>query len=383
MTASLFSPINLQYDFSLEDFEAFLTELADMDASDITFVTGRPVIVKLHGKQLIATTRSMQESDIRRPLEWMYGGNASSEISRKRALNFRYAIPMGDNTRRSFRVNAVGVLTSRGNGYHITMRSMPKEVPCMSDMGCPQEIVDAINVGKGAFAIVGETGSGKSTLLAAMMNTIVATCDNRKVVTGEAPIEFDMSSLTSLSSLIIQLEIGENLPTFYDFVKEALRQGPTDILIGEARDKDTILATLQASESGHATYFTVHAESVRTTFTRMAQEFDTSVFAQTIFKLITQLRVVVCQRLAMPVRPGRRVPIREWLVITPALRRKLLRMPALDALNEMESEIERLGQSFPQQAMQTYKLGLIDAGELAKHIGDGAVGLPNLWEEAA
>jgi defect-in-organelle-trafficking protein DotB len=244
----------------------------------------------------------------------------------------------------------------------------------------PAEIVESINIGKGFFAVVGETGSGKTTLLTSMMNYINSACENRKVVTFEAPIEFDMTSLKSSSNMIIQCEIGEHLPSFYDGVKEALRQGPTDILIGEARDKETILAMLQAAESGHAAYVTVHAESVRTTFTRIAQEFDTAVFAQTIFKLITQLRVVVCQRLAVPIKPGRRVPIREWLVLDAALRQRLLRMPAMDALNEIEIEIERQGQSYPQQAMIAYKKGLISATELTKYVGDEAVSLPEVWD---
>lgn len=384
MTAQIrFEAEILPFDFPRSDFEALMVRLSDAQSSDITIVTGRPIMIKLHGRQIPATKRSMQDADVRRVLEWMYGANAVSEISRRRALNMRYEIQLGNNQRIAFRMNAVGILSSRGNGQHITLRAMPREIPRIEDMSLPQEIIESINIGKGCFAVVGETGSGKSTLVAAMMNYINTQCTDRKVVTFEAPIEFDLTSLKSDSNMIIQCEIGEHLPSFYDGVKEALRQGPTDILIGEARDKETILAMLQAAESGHAAYVTVHAESVRTTFTRIAQEFDTSVFEQTIFKLITQLRVVVCQRLALPIRPGRRVPIREWLVIDSALRHRLLRMPALEALNEMEAEIERRGQAYPQQAMLAYKSQLISATELTKYIGDAAVSLPEVWELAA
>jgi len=375
-----FEPIQLPFDFVRDDFEKLMVTLSDIQSSDITIVTGRPIMIKLHGKQLPATVRALQEGEVRKILEWMYGSNAVSEIARRRALNMRYEIQLGNNTRIAFRMNAVGILSSRGNGQHITLRAMPRDLPRIEDMSVPAEIVESINIGKGCFAVVGETGSGKSTLLTSMMNYINSACENRKVVTFEAPIEFDMTSLKSSSNMIIQCEIGEHLPSFYDGVKEALRQGPTDILIGEARDKETILAMLQAAESGHAAYVTVHAESVRTTFTRIAQEFDTAVFAQTIFKLITQLRVVVCQRLAVPIKPGRRVPIREWLVLDAALRQRLLRMPAMDALNEIEIEIERQGQSYPQQAMIAYKKGLISATELTKYVGDEAVSLPEVWD---
>lgn len=378
-----FDPVALPFNFMRSDFEELMVRLSDLRVSDITIVTGRPIFIKLHGKQMPATHRSLQEAEVRRILEWMYGGNAISEISRRRALNMRYEVPLGDNLRVAFRMNALGVLSSRGPGHHITLRAMPREIPTLDGMNVPVDIVRSINIGKGCFAIVGETGSGKSTLLAAMMNYVNAECENRKIVSFEAPIEFDMSSLRSNSNLIIQCEVGENLPSFYDGVKEALRQGPTDILIGEARDKETILAVLQAAESGHAAYVTIHAESVRTTFTRVAQEFETSVFAQTIFKLITQFRVIVCQRLAMPAAPGPRVPIREWLVIDADLRRRLLRMTASEALNEIENEVERLGQDFAQQAREAYQKRLITASELAKFVGDEAIGLPEMWEEGA
>lgn len=380
MSATEFEPVLLPMDFVSDQFETLMVQLSDAQVSDITIVTGRPIMIKLHGKQRPATLRSLQEAEVRKILEWMYGGNALAEIARRHPLDFRYEISLGNNRRIAFRVNAVGILSSRGPGQHITLRAMPRELPLLANQGLDQSVVDAINISKGCFAVVGETGSGKSTLLAAMMGYIVGQCENRKIVTFEQPIEFDMTSLKSDVNIIVQCEIGENLTSFYEGVRAALRQGPTDILIGEARDKETILAMLQASESGHAAYCTVHAESVRTTFTRIAQEFETTVFAQTIFKLITQMRVVVCQRLAMPVIPGLRVPIREWLVLTPELRQRLLRMSAMDALNEIEAEVIRQGQSFPQQAMKTYKAGLITATELAKYVGDEAVTLPEVWQ---
>ena len=386
MTALTLAELEAQsfpFDFTRDEFEGLMIKLSDALVSDITIVTGRPIMMKLHGLQRPVTKRALQEAEVRKILEWMYGANAVSEISRKRALNDRYEISLGNNQRIAFRMNAVGVLSSRGSGQHITLRAMPRELPRIEDMAVPQGITESINIGKGCFAVVGETGSGKSTLLAAMMGYINEHCENRKVVTFEAPVEFDMSGMKSATNMIIQCEIGDNLPSFYEGVKEALRQGPTDILIGEARDKETILAMLQAAESGHAAYVTVHAESVRTTFTRIAQEFDTSVFEQTIFKLITQLRVVVCQRLAMPLNPGRRVPIREWLVLTPELSHRLLRLRAMDALNEIAEEVFRQGQSFPQQAMLAYKNRLISATELTKYIGDEAISLPEVWEDAA
>lgn len=380
MTQVMFHSVHLPFDFVRSDFEELMIKLSDAQVSDVTLVTGRPMMVRLHGHQVAVTNRALQEGEVRKTLEWIYGANAVSEISRKRALNMRYEIPLGDNKRIAFRLNAVGCLSSRGRGQHITMRAMPRDLPCIEDMSLPQEIIDSISIGKGCLAVVGETGSGKSTLLASFMDHINRHCQNRKVVTLEAPIEFDLSSLRSSSNLIIQHEIGENLPSFYDGVKEALRQGPTDIMIGEARDKDTILAMLQGAESGHATYTTVHAESVRTTFTRIAQEFDTDAFSQTIFKLITQFRVIICQRLALPIIPGRRVPIREWLVIDPEFRQRLLRMPAMEALNAIEDEVARLGQTFPQQSMLAYRKGLISASELTKYVGDEAVDLPEIWD---
>ena len=367
-----FEPHPLSHGFLRDEFEQLMVRLSDLGVSDITISTGRPIYIKLHGQQMHASTRTLQEGEVRQILSWMYGDNATAEIARKRALDMRYEIGIGNGRRIAFRMNTVGILSSRGSGQHITLRAMPSEVPRIEDMGCPQDVVESIDIGKGLFAIVGETGSGKSTLLAAFMNHINATGRNRKIVTFESPIEFDMTGLKSESNLIIQSEIGEHLPSFYEGVRAALRQGPTDILIGEARDKETILAMLQASESGHAAYCTVHAESVKTTFTRIAQEFSTDAFDQVIFKLISQFRVIVCQRLALPAQPGLRVPVREWLVIDDELRRDLSNLTAQAALLRIEQEVLRRGQDFKAQARRAYGAGLIDRLELAKFAGDEA-----------
>jgi defect-in-organelle-trafficking protein DotB len=177
---------------------------------------------------------------------------------------------------------------------------------------------------------------------------------NRKILTIEAPIEFDLQPLQSDSNLVVQHEVGADLENFYRGIVNAMRQAPTDILVGEARDHESINAVIEAVETGHATYATVHAASVVGTFRRMANEFDVSAQSQIIFKILSLSKLIVVQRLVISKCGSKRVPIREWFVFDDPVKEFLMRLTASDALNFIEDAIKSLGQSMRQQAIKSY-----------------------------
>lgn len=395
MAPQTFTPIALDHGFSEARFNALLLAMHHLDFSDITIVTGKPLWGKRYGRMTTVTDRVLQDSELRTLLTWMYGPNAMAEIAKCKPLDKRYEVkvltevcedangilkeagfpadiadPRGHSKRLPFRMNAVGAFTPKGRGVSISLRTIPINVPVLEDMQLPPDLLPYANQDKGLTMVAGETGSGKSTLLAAIMRDKLVNREDRKIITIESPIEFDLQRVRSESCVVVQHEIGQDLPSFYQGIVNSLRQAPTDILVGEARDEESIDGMINAAETGHATYATVHASSVVGTLRRVANEYDPKIQDQIIFKVITQLRLIIVQRLLVSKSGGKRVPVREWLVFDDQFKAELLRLSTTDALNKIEDEVNGRGQSMRQQVLAAYREGLIDSKSLRSVIGD-------------
>lgn len=395
MTGVAFIPIQLDHGFPESRFNALLLAMHHLDFSDITIVTGKPLWGKRHGRMSPITDRALQDSELRTLLNWMYGANGMAEIAKGKPLDKRYEVkvlpdvcedankilveagfeaniqdPRGQSKRLPFRMNAVGAFTPKGRGVSISLRTIPINVPVLEDMDLPPSLLPHANQDKGLTMVAGETGSGKSTLLASIMRDKLVNRENRKIITIESPIEFDLQRVRSESCVVVQHEIGQDLPSFYQGIVNSLRQAPTDILVGEARDEESIDGMINAAETGHATYATVHASSVVGTLRRVANEYDPKTQDQIIFKVITQLRLIIVQRLLVSKVGGKRVPVREWLVFDDQFKAELLRLSTSEALNRIEDAVVGSGQSMRQQVLAAYHAGLIDSKSLRSVIGD-------------
>src|SRR3990167_3604701 len=138
------------------------------------------------------------------------------------------------------------------DGLQITARTIPSDPPTLAEMELPKPILEAIAPEQGVVYITGATGSGKSTLLAAIIRDIAESIEShRKILTYEAPIEFVYDSVEKISSIVSQSEIPRHLPSFAAGVRNALRRKPRLILVGEARDPETISAVMEAAMTGH------------------------------------------------------------------------------------------------------------------------------------
>lgn len=370
-----FEPVSLLHGFPQSEFDALLVKLSEMGCADIAVETGKPVWAKLHGRQFKASLRAVQDFEVRAILTWMYGANAVAEISKGKAIDKRYEIVADDGScrRTIFRMNAVGCYTGRGGGgISISLRTIPSVVPTLDEMALPDELRAALHPGLGLVLVVGETGSGKSTLLAATHRHTLENIPDKKLVTYEAPIEFDLQGIVSpVNSFASQREVGDHVPSFSAGMVNALRQNPDIIMIGEARDRETIAGMFAAAESGHVTYATVHAESVSTTFLRVANEFPPEQMSQIIFKLVSYIRLVVVQRLAQPAVEGqRRVALREWLVFDTEFRRRLMKMTALEAVAAIDDAVKGRKQTLADQARAAFNEGRISEGTMKMFAGD-------------
>lgn len=305
------------------DLDELLLFCVRNEASDITLQTGDQVVADIHGRLRRVTDHKLSHSEVAGLLNAIYGANGTAQILSGKDLDTHYEIKPTRGERYRFRVNGTGCHVEGHEGIQITMRTIPIDPPFLKDMDLPEELTQGLIPDQGIVIVAGSTGSGKSTLLAAIMRQILET-QSGKVLSYEAPIEFVYDNVPQPNTMMAQHEIPANLPSFPAAVRNALRRKPNYILVGEARDKDTIAAVIDAALTGHVVYTTVHSNGVADTLRRMIAAFPADERHGRAVDLIELIRTIVWQRL-LPSKDGRRVPLREWLVFNPEVREAMLR----------------------------------------------------------
>lgn len=179
------------------------------------------------------------------------------------------------------------------------------------------------------------------------------------MLTYEAPIEYVYDSIHSPRSLVSQTEIPRHLPSFSHGIRNALRRKPEVILVGEARDRETISATIEAAQTGHAVYTTTHTLGVANTVSRMLSTYDISEREERAVALMETLRLIVTQAL-VPRVGGGRCGVREWMQFPDDVREKLMDMHFTKWPNEIQRMINQYGRSMQKSAEIAFEAGLID-----------------------
>jgi len=346
--------------FSQDDIDDFLLWCVKQNSSDITIQSERPAYNEIGGELYPGTLRNMDAADMAVFLEKLYGPEAQARLASGRDLDVSYEIRPDRYTRIRFRVNITAILTKGRDGSQITMRSLPSEPPTMDDLNIEQEIRDGWAPRQGLVIITGPTGSGKSTLLAAgnrMMLERPRGCG--KMLTYEAPIEYVYDSIQSPRSLVSQTEIPRHLPDFAHGVRNALRRKPEIILVGESRDRETINASIEASQTGHAVYTTTHTLGVANTVQRMLSTYDMEEREERAVALIETLRLIVTQAL-VPRVGGGRCGVREWMRFPDEVREKLLDMHFTKWGNEIQRAIPQYGQTMEKSSAIAFESDQID-----------------------
>ena len=173
---------------SMDDLLVFCNRI---NASDITFQSGSPVIAEIYGRLYTITKRTLSNAEVGDLLNAIYGPNGTTQIMRGHDIDTHYEVRPNRNERYRHRVNGVGIHVDGHEGIQITVRTIPSTPPKLADLKLPQEIIDAIAPQEGVVYVTGATGSGKSTLLAAIIRELAEQPEShRKILTYEAPIEF-------------------------------------------------------------------------------------------------------------------------------------------------------------------------------------------------
>jgi defect-in-organelle-trafficking protein DotB len=340
--------------------DPFLLWCVKKGASDITFQSSRPVYSEIHGTLYPSTYRSLDAADIAAVLVRLYGTEALAILAGGADIDLSYEVMTDRFTRTRFRVNMTAILADGRDGVQVTMRTLPSAPPTMKQLNIEPEIIANWKPRQGLVLVTGPTGSGKSTLLAAGNRMLIESLHGcGKMLTYEAPIEFTYDTITSKRSLVAQSEIPRHLPSFAAGVRNALRRKPEIILVGEARDRETISAAIEAGQTGHTVYATVHTTGVAATIRRMVSTFEPSERTERAFALMETIRMVVTQTL-VPKIGGGRVALREYMPFTEEIRERLLSLTFDQWPLELMQMVPKYGKTMEKAARDAFDAGLIE-----------------------
>ncbi|MBS0289061.1 MAG: Dot/Icm type IV secretion system ATPase DotB [Proteobacteria bacterium] len=306
--------------FTPRDMDRMLLHCTLKGASDITIQTDSQILTEVHGRLYPVTSRKMSQTEVGEMLNSIYGPNGTTQLSSGKDVDTHYEIRPDRTTRYRFRINGTACQVEGHDGIQITARTIPAEPPPLDSMKVDLAILEHMAPIQGTIVVTGSTGSGKSTLLAAIIREIIMQDDaNRKVLTYEAPIEFVYDAISKPSSIVSQSEIPKHLPSFADGVRNALRRKPGLILVGEARDPETIAAVIDAALTGHPVYTTLHSNGVADCVRRMISTFPAEERHGRALDILETLRMVIWQKL-VPTIENKRVALREYLIFDEEVR---------------------------------------------------------------
>ena len=200
---------------------------------------------------------------------------------------------------------------------------LPGKPPSFSELGTEDDIVAAWDLCKGLTLVTGVPGSGKSTLLAAGTRHLLERGAGR-IQSYEAPIEYVFDGIATDTALMSSAEIPRHFPSFAEGLRSSLRRRPSAVIVGEARDRETVEAVVRAADYGIAVFSTAHTIGVAATVRRLLAEFPAHERAERGAALIDAMTLVVTQVL-LPNPKGGRTALREWLAFEAASRRRCWR----------------------------------------------------------
>jgi twitching motility protein PilT len=322
------------------NLDRLLRAMIQFKASDLHVQADSPPMLRINGEMTPLDLPAISADDVAALVASVVTDKARREIETQWSADFAHAIP--DLGR--FRVN---VFRQQGS-LAIVARLIPLQIPVFEDLHLPDSVEEIASTERGLVLVTGTTGSGKSTTLAAMIGHLNRT-QRLRILTIEDPIEF---LHVSERSLIAQRELGADTPGFAEALKRALRQDPDVILVGELRDEETMRTALQAADTGHLVFSTMHTTNAALTVQRLVSMFPPAERDLLLLQLETNLEAVISQRLAKA-RAGGRLPVVEIMRGTPVVR-KLIGEARIDRIPQAIANRDGGMQLFDQHLADLY-----------------------------
>ncbi len=335
------------------DIEYFLKLMAEKNASDLFLTTGAPVNMKVEGK-LYALGNTGLPPGLVKKIAYSLMDEIQVPVF-ERDLEMNMAISVTDAGR--FRVN---VFKQRGE-IGMVIRAIKSDIPTIEDLKLPSILKDIVLEPRGLVLLVGSTGSGKSTTLASMIDHRNNNVTGH-ILTIEDPIEF---LHRHKKSIVNQREVGLDTHAFHNALKNAMREAPDLILIGEILDATTMEAAIAFAETGHLCLATLHSNNADQTLERILNFFPESAHKNILMNLALNLKAVISQRLVIGI-DGKRIPASEILINTPMIRDLIRRGEVHEVKQAMEESLQEGMHSFDQSLYRMYKEGKAELEEVLR-----------------
>lgn len=317
-------------------------------ASDLHLSAGLPPMIRVDGDVRRINVPPMEHKDVHRLVYDIMNDKQRKDFEEYLETDFSFEI----KGLARFRVNAF----NHNRGAGAVFRTIPSKILTLEELNCPPIFKEISDNPRGLALVTGPTGSGKSTTLAAMIDYVN---DNHHghILTLEDPIEFVHESK---KCLINQREIHRDSLGFNEALRSALREDPDVILVGEMRDLETIRLALEAAETGHMVFGTLHTSSAAKTIDRIVDVFPAAEKDMVRSMLSESLRAVISQTLMKKVGGGR-VAAHEIMIGIPAIR-NLIRE---NKIAQMYSAIQT-GQQYGMQTLDQNLKQLMEKGVVSK-----------------
>ncbi len=329
------------------DISPVLKFMVDKGASDIFFSTNTAIHIDIEGENLPINAQIMGPGMIK---EIAYSLMNEEQIQEfERTLECNFAISKTDIGR--FRVN---VFKQRGE-VAMVIRHIKTEIPTFDQLGLPPVLKDLIMRKRGLLLMVGATGSGKSTTLASMIDYRNENATGH-IITVEDPIEFIYQHK---KSILNQREVGIDTLSFDNALKNAMRQAPDVILIGEIRDMEGMKLAMAYAETGHLCLATLHANNANQALERIISFFPPEIKQGLLLSVSLNLVGIISQRL-VSAKSQKRVAASEILINTPYVS-ELIQKQKLGEIKDIMADNNDIGMNtFDQSLFRLYANGKID-----------------------
>src|SRR6267143_1907635 len=324
--------------------------MAEKNASDIFLSVGSPINIKINGVAMPINQKAMDANTVRSLLHEVIDDKQKKEYEGTLELNTAYTLQgVG-----SFRISA---FRQKGSPA-VVVRYIPSTIPPLDSLGLPPVLKDIILEKRGLILMVGATGSGKSTTLAAMLDFRNGQKTGH-IFTLEDPVEFIFQNK---KSIVNQREVGTDTLDMRVGLKNALRQAPDCILIGEVRDKENMTSAIQYAQSGHLCLATLHANNSYHTLNRIISFYPLESRTALLQDLSATLKCVISQRLVKNVRGLRSAAVE--VMLNSRYMAELIEKGEISEMKEaMEKELTPGSQTFEQSLFKMIKDGLISQDE--------------------
>ena len=324
--------------------------MAEKQASDIFISAGMPIHIKIQGNTLPVNQQLMDSAMIEKIAFELMSPDQIRTFEATMEMNLSFGVPNIGN----FRIN---IFRQRAS-ISIVVRYILGNIPALDTLALPPVLADLIMERRGLILIVGSTGSGKSTTIASMLDHRNANRSGH-ILTIEDPIEF---LFKHKKSIVNQRELGMDTLGWEPALKNAMRQAPDCILIGEIRDKETMQAAIAYAQTGHLCLATLHANNSYHALNRVINFFPLETRTSLYLDLSASLKAIVSQRLVR--KPdGKRTPAAEVLLNTRHVQELIENGEVLAVKEAMEQSLAPGSQTFEQDLFRLYREGIITLDE--------------------